>query len=208
MVSMAKLVMRRFYRQAQGDPTRLPWHRDEPDAMLRAAVDALGGTGCALDVGCGSGEFAIWLAQQGMTVTGIDVIPEAIPMARALAENNDASVELITTDLFTYEPDKPFHLVHDSGCLHSLIGGDTRAYKRQLLTWLAPGGYFVLGHWGKLHPWDWRPIGPRRRSQKTIEQLFAPELELLDTEVVDGDVPLPFGPKVRAVGYRFQMLTS
>jgi hypothetical protein len=34
--------------------------------------------------------------------------------------------------------------------------------------------------------------------------MFSPELELLDPEVTDADVPLPFGPTVRAVGYRFR----
>ena len=70
--------------------------------------------------------------------------------------------------------------------------------------WLAPGGDYVLGHWGKLHPLDWRPIGPRRRSARTIERTFAPELRLRDTEVTDFATPLPFGPTVRGVGYWFR----
>lgn len=92
----------------------------------------------------------------------------------------------------------------DSGCLHSLVGGDVQAYKRQLLVWLAPGGDYVLGHWGKRHALDWRPMGPRRRSASEIERRFAPELGLRDSEVTDFPVPLPFGPVVRGIGYWFR----
>jgi hypothetical protein len=101
-------------------------------------------------------------------------------------------------------PARPFELVFDSGCLHSLVGGSPAAYRAKLLEWLAPGGQFVLEHWGKRHALDWRPIGPRRRSQATIEKLFAPELKLLETEVTDFAAPLPFGPTVRGIGYRFE----
>jgi hypothetical protein len=95
-------------------------------------------------------------------------------------------------------------LVYDSGCLHSLVGGNVALYKKRLLGWLGPGGAYVLEHWGKRHFLDWRPIGPRRRAQSTIQGIFAPELELLDSEVTDFAAPLPFGPTVRGVGYGFR----
>jgi hypothetical protein len=117
-------------------------------------------------------------------------------------------VELIRADLFGYRPDRPFQLVYDSGCLHSLVGGDVPGYKRELLRWLAPGGAYVLGHWGKRHALDWRPIGPRRRAEAAIQHIFAPELELLDTDVQDAEVPLPFGPKVRGISYHFRRLAE
>lgn len=200
-MNMADDVMRRFYRRANGHAERLPWHRTDPGRMLQGAVERATAKCRALDVGCGSGVFSAWLAARGMTVTGIDIFPEAIAMART--QVGDANVELVCTDLFAYPPSVPFDLVFDSGCLHSLVGGNVPGYKRQLLTWLAPGGDYVLGHWGRRHRLDWRPIGPRRRSQAEIERIFAPELQLLDTEVVEGKVPLPFGPTVRAVGYLF-----
>ncbi len=202
---MAKFVMQRFYQQASGRPEKLPWHREEADQMLAAAAQGQDGKrGRALDVGCGAGEFSVYLAQQGWDVTGIDLFDQAIEMARAQAADAGVDIELVCTDLFGYASDTPFQLVFDSGCLHSLVGGDVPNYKQQLLRWLAPGGEYVLDHWGKRHAMDWRPIGPKRRSEATIKRIFAPELELIDTEVHEGEVPLPFGPKVRAVAYRFR----
>ena len=117
---------------------------------------------------------------------------------------------LSPTDLFAFAPDRPFDVVvvFDSGCLHSLLGGDRDAYKTQLLKWLAPGGDYVLGHWGKRHALDWRPIGPKRRSQTSIERLFAPELELVEADHTDFDAPFPFGPTVRGIGCWFHRPTS
>ena len=103
----------------------------------------------------------------------------------------------------SYAPERPFDLVYDSGCLHSLVGGNAALYKDKLLGFLLPGGSFVLEHWGKRHALDWRPIGPRRRSQSTIERMFAPELQLTETEVTDFVAPLPFGPTVAASGTGF-----
>jgi SAM-dependent methyltransferase len=202
--AMARMVMQRFYRQAAGNPKRLPWHRESPAEVLTSAVAARKGCGRALDVGCGAGVFSVWLALQGMEVIGLDLFPEAREMARALALKAGVEVEFVCEDLFTYSPDRPFDLVFDSGCLHSLVGGNVALYKQQLLSWLAPGGDFVLEHWGKRHAFDWRPIGPRRRSQSSIERIFTPELELVRTKVTDFAAPLPFGPLVLGVGYSFR----
>ena len=204
MSVMSKMVMQKFYRKADGHPERLPWHQDAPPPILTAAVAARHDRGRALDVGCGAGVFTVWLAEQGMEVTGLDLFAEATDMARARAASHNVQVELATGDLFSYTPPHPFDLVFDSGCLHSLVGGSVPRYKRQLLQWLAPGGDYVLGHWGKRHPLDWRPIGPRRRTEAEIEQTFTPDLRLRQTEVTDFPAPLPFGPTVRGVGYWFQ----
>jgi cyclopropane fatty-acyl-phospholipid synthase-like methyltransferase len=201
---MARMVMGKFYREAAGHPEGLPWYRDAPSKVLVSAVAALNGNGRALDVGCGAGVFSLWLAERGMEVTGIDLFPEAIAMARSLMEEKSVRVELLTADLFAYASARPFDLVFDSGCLHSLVGGDVDSYKTQLLRWLVPGGNYVLEHWGKRHALDWRPIGPRRRSRESVERIFAPELSLAETEVTDFAAPLPFGPTVRGIGYWFR----
>jgi cyclopropane fatty-acyl-phospholipid synthase-like methyltransferase len=204
MSAMAKLVMGKFYRAAAGQAERLPWHRAEPSAVLKDAAQARAGRGHALDLGCGAGVFSVWLAQQGFAVTGLDLFAEATAMARERASAAGVELELVRTDLFDYAPSRRFSLVFDSGCLHSLVGGNLSTYKELLLRWLEPGGDFVLEHWGKRHLLDWRPIGPRRRSQAAIERLFAPELALKRSETTDFETPLPFGPVVRGVGYWFQ----
>ena len=52
--------------------------------------------------------------------------------------------------------------------------------KSQLLNWLAPGGDFILLHFGRRGWWDWWPIGPKRVYRQTLCALFAPEFELVE----------------------------
>ena len=155
-MAMANHVMRHFYLSASGDPTRLPWHRDQPSDVLVDTVQGLPPGTRVLDVGCGAGVFAVWMASRRMQVTAIDLFPEAIDMAAVLASEAGVDLSLVCGDLFDFRPDPPFAMVFDSGCLHSLVGGDPRRYKTHLLRWLAPRGAFVLEHWGRRHRLDWR----------------------------------------------------
>ena len=88
MSAMAKMVMRKFYREAEGYPERLPWHRHEPGPCSKRVIAAPTDTGRALDVGCGAGVFSVWLADEGMEVTAIDVFPEAIAMCEPQPTTN------------------------------------------------------------------------------------------------------------------------
>ncbi len=60
--------------------------------------------GDALDLGCGQGRNAIWLARQGHRVTGIDLSPVAIEQARRLAADAGVDVEFHAADLVTWDP--------------------------------------------------------------------------------------------------------
>src|SRR5688572_21343180 len=140
MSSVSKMVMQKFYRKAEGRPEKLPWHSEEPGRVLVDAVRARGGRGRALDLGCGGGVFSAWLAEQGMEATALELFPKAIAMAPDRAASRGVTVERVFADLFAYAPAQKFDLVLDSGCLHSLVGGDVRAYKEKLVGWLVPGG--------------------------------------------------------------------
>jgi 2-polyprenyl-3-methyl-5-hydroxy-6-metoxy-1,4-benzoquinol methylase len=70
--------MQRFYRAADGVPTRLPWHRSEPPEILRSAVGEIEAGAMTLDIACGA---VPWLSERGLRVTGLDLLSEAIAMA-------------------------------------------------------------------------------------------------------------------------------
>ncbi|HEY8074721.1 MAG TPA: class I SAM-dependent methyltransferase [Labilithrix sp.] len=203
----AKMVMSSIYAKANR-PEDLVWHSDEPTKLLVDAarsVRARSHRPRALDLGCGAGVFSTWLARQGFEVTGIDIIPKAIALATTHAESSGIAVDFVEADLLAWSSDRPFDLVLDSGCLHSLIAGSVERYKERLLSLLAPDGEYVLGHWGKRSALDWRPIGPRRRAADDLATLFAPELvELARHEELMTNVPLPFGPSILGVAMRFR----
>src|SRR5690554_3392045 len=67
--------------------------------------------GTALDLGCGEGGDAVWLAQQGWTVTGVDISPSATRRAAAAAEAAAVGVRFLAEDLTTWRTDQSFDLV-------------------------------------------------------------------------------------------------
>jgi 2-polyprenyl-3-methyl-5-hydroxy-6-metoxy-1,4-benzoquinol methylase len=60
--------------------------------------------GTALDLGCGQGRNALWLAEHGFTVTGMDLSPVAIEQARAHAAERALDVTFEPVDLLTWDP--------------------------------------------------------------------------------------------------------
>jgi SAM-dependent methyltransferase len=68
--------------------------------------------GRALDLACGEGRNAIWLAERGWKPTGVDFSEVGLEKARQLAEERHVSAEWIAADLLTYEPEpREFDLV-------------------------------------------------------------------------------------------------
>ncbi len=205
-MSLGEWLMRRVYRRAGGDPRRVVWDDPAPSSLLVDAVEAVEARapgGRALDLGCGAGGVAVWMAQRGLDVAAVDLFEDAIAMGRARAARAGVAVEWIVGDALGPAPPGPFALVHDRGCLHSLVRGDAARYRARLLAALAPGGAFVLEHW-LLASWrDHRPIGPTRRRRDALLRLFAPELRLVDERTERVWARPPHGPRLTIGRFRF-----
>jgi SAM-dependent methyltransferase len=185
--------MQFLYRRAAG-PDDFPWHEDKPPRLLEEAIASRTTRRRALDLGCGSGFYTVYLARQGFEVTGVDFIPDAIGMARDRAAAAGVDVQLVEADVLQWESDRQFDLVLDRGMLNLLRDRDVPEYRRRLLAWLAPDGDYVLDHALKRRPRDWRPIGPTKRREAEILAMFEPTLELRGHERFAARVPLPVGP--------------
>jgi 2-polyprenyl-3-methyl-5-hydroxy-6-metoxy-1,4-benzoquinol methylase len=199
-VSVQQAVFARLYRRA---PTveSLPWHREQPPALLERAVAQRTTRGRALDLGCGEGVYAVHLAQQGFSVVAVDFVSAALAAARARAAQAGVELELREGDVVEYEAPAAFDVVLDSGCLHHLPKGRVGAYRNRLDEWLAPGGDYVLVHFAHRPRALWIPKGPRHMTRDEAVALFAP-LELRAYEETHFDVPLPMG-RMRAGVYWF-----
>lgn len=112
-----------------------------PNGRLRAEVAGLT-PGRALDVGCGEGADAIWLARNGWAVTAIDVSEVAVNRARDAARLAGAAVELIRGDaLRTSFPASSFDLVSMQYPALPRAAGETAI--RALLGTVRPGGLLL-----------------------------------------------------------------
>ncbi|MCA1672282.1 MAG: class I SAM-dependent methyltransferase [Actinobacteria bacterium] len=113
--------------------------------VLMTEVEAMA-PGRALDLGCGEGRNAVWLARQGWAVTGVDFSDVGLDKARRLAEAQAVNVEWVLADLRTYEPER--HAYDLVVVLYLHLGArDRRAVHAAAALALAPGGtILVLGH--------------------------------------------------------------
>lgn len=114
----------------------------EPNLFLPPLVESLT-PGTALDVACGEGRNAVWLARQGWSVTGVDFSAVGINKARQIA--GDTHVEWIVEDATTFVPNKSFDLVIIFYL--QLPQHEVAAAFQHAVAAMAPGGtLFAVGH--------------------------------------------------------------
>lgn len=123
------------------------------NAQLAAVAPTLGGT-CALDLGCGEGGDAIWLAEQGWKVTAVDVSGTALSRARtaAVAKGLADHVDFQQHDLTTDFPAGEYDLVAAT-FLHSTVPMDRSAILRRAAAAVAPGGTLLIVDHAAAPPW-------------------------------------------------------
>ncbi|MGB9249708.1 MAG: class I SAM-dependent methyltransferase [Mycobacterium sp.] len=123
-----------------------PWDGHPIATNLQDLVDELP-AGKALDLGCGTGDASIYLAQHGWKVTGVDYVPQALDKARAKAAANKASVDFVHADVTQLSQEgigADFGLIVDNGCLHNMSDGDRDAYVREVSAVAAPGARLLI----------------------------------------------------------------
>ena len=170
----------------------------EPSTVVLEALEDLE-PGSALDLACGNGRHALWLAERGWRVTAVDFSAEALRQAR----ERDAElhlVEWIEADLATYEPPADsFDLVlvaylHVPAC-------ERQAVLAKAAAAVAPGGTLVLaGH-------DLTNIGTGAPGPSSPALLYTPDeivpelpgLDVKRAEQVRRPVELEDASRVEAV---------
>jgi SAM-dependent methyltransferase len=117
----------------------------KPNRFLVAEVAALE-PGRALDLACGEGQNAIWLAERGWSVRGVDYSSVAIAKARARAEREGVDVDFVEDDLLRHELEADVYDLVLLLYLH-LPPEEHRSVLRRAAAALTPGGTLLLiGH--------------------------------------------------------------
>lgn len=71
-----------------------------------------------LEIGCGEGKDAVFLAKNGYLVSAFDAAENGLEKARSLAEQHGVKVDFFKADVLDYRPDATFDIVFSSGALH------------------------------------------------------------------------------------------
>jgi ubiquinone/menaquinone biosynthesis C-methylase UbiE len=128
--------------------------------------------GRVLDVGCGTGENALYLAGNGFSVSGVDLSDRAISMARAKAAERQLKVEFQAGNALSLDfKDGVFDNVIDSGLFHTFPDNDRPVYTREITRVLVTGGRYFMLCFSEKEPTDWG--GPRRITKEEIETTFS-----------------------------------
>lgn len=126
-----------------------PWDSGIPPPELKALIEGpeARSPGRALDLGCGTGTNAIYMAQHGWDVTGIDFVPRAVDMAHAKVAAAAVKPQIVLGDvtrLHDLNIGVGYSLVFDLGCLHSIPDGRRDAYARGVTEVTVPGADFLV----------------------------------------------------------------
>ncbi|MEI7433613.1 MAG: class I SAM-dependent methyltransferase [Methanomicrobiales archaeon] len=175
----------------------IPWNCETPPYALASLVKSGKVSPCkTIDLGCGTGNYAMYLAGLGFDVTGIDSSPTAISIARENAEKRGVLCMFVTGDLLgdLHEIRGKFDFGFDWEVLHTIYPEDRATYVRNLCRLLNTGARYLsvcfseldpqFGGSGKYRP---TPAGTTLyfSSEEEIRDLFSPEFIIKDQKTID-----------------------
>jgi len=154
---------------------------DIPEEVVRA-VDSgwFPRGGELLEVGCGRGDIAAWLAHRGFVVTAVDFAPAAIARSRARHGETGDTLSFQVADV-TVDPLAGFHrCLFDRGCFHALPEADREAYARNVASACRADARFLLLH--KLGGYDApaSSLERRRRVTRGLGRHLGPWFEFVE----------------------------
>ncbi|MBI4092642.1 MAG: methyltransferase domain-containing protein [Candidatus Kerfeldbacteria bacterium] len=171
----------------------LPWESGKPSPTLVRLVESGSIRGRVLDVGCGSGTQAVWMAERGLEVTGVDISKTAIVRARELAAAHAIAVDFRVADArrlpFT---DAMFDSVFDRGVFHHQERRKA-SYAKEIARVLKGGGTYLLLTFSPRMRW------PKSVSENEIKKNFG---EIFNLESVGEETHVqPDARKVTLASY-------
>lgn len=98
-----------------------------------------------LELGCGTGRLTIPLAQAGVDITGIEIVPGMLELAKQKA--GDLPIQWVCADVRSYQLRRTFRLIFESGCVfqHMLTRPDQEAFLARVREHLDNEGLFIFG---------------------------------------------------------------
>lgn len=129
----------RIYQQLPLE--KIPWDMESPPQVLVDLVTSGKVRPCrTIDLGCGTGNYAIYLAGLGFDVTGVDSSPTAIRIAREKAQRKGVKCRFIVADLLgdLHEVTERFDFAFDWEVLHHIFPDDRKTYIKNVYSVLNP----------------------------------------------------------------------
>jgi cyclopropane fatty-acyl-phospholipid synthase-like methyltransferase len=150
---------------------RPPWDIGRPQKEFVALAQSGEITGSVLDIGCGTGDNALFYAEEGHEVWGVDATAVAIRKAQEKAQERGLSVHFLIMNVLEIATlGRTFDTVTDSGFFHTLSDADRPVFVNALASVLDAGGNYFMLCFSDKEPAGY---GPRRITQNEIRDTFS-----------------------------------
>ncbi len=125
---------------------KVPFFVNHPDENLVEYFETkMVSSGKVLDLGCGPGRNALYLAENGFLVDAVDQSEEGLNWAKERSVEKKMHVNFIKDNIFEMNFEEgTYDLVYDSGCFHHIPPHRRMNYINLVQRALKPGGYFAL----------------------------------------------------------------
>jgi SAM-dependent methyltransferase len=160
---------------------QLPWDTGQPEPQLVEFVTSGAVTPTTtLEIGAGTGTNAIWMAERGFDVLGVDISSVAVESAHAKMAGRALRCRFAVLDFLAATPaGGPFQFVFDRGCFHVFDEQEERQrFAARVAAALAPGGLW-LSLIGSTEGSS-LTFGPPRRSALEVALAIEPALEIVE----------------------------
>ncbi len=192
---MIRDQMEKIYRTVP--PEKIPWNMETPPEILQVLVRTEKIRPCrAIELGCGTGNTAMYLAEKGFEATGVDISPTAIGMARSSASGKGVPCRFVVADALgdLAEIRETFDFAYDWELLHHVFPPDRETYVKNVHRLLAPGGRYLSVSFSEESP-HFGGAGKYRRtpldtilyfsSEREIAELLEPLFEIEELRTID-----------------------
>jgi SAM-dependent methyltransferase len=177
----------------------IPWNIASPPQALVELVESGQLRPCrAIDLGCGAGNYATYLAGMGFDVTGVDISPSAIALAEANARQKEVSCQFVAADVLggLTEITETFEFAFDWSLLHHVFPAQRNRYVQTVQRLLAPGGQYLSvcfsqkdGSFGGTGKYRQTPLGTMLyfSSEDELRELFGRSFQIISLKTIQAE---------------------
>ena len=178
-------------------PEEIPWNSETPPDILVELVESRTVNPCkTVDLGCGIGHYALYLAQRGFDVTGIDISPTAIKRAQEKAEKERVTCKFMVADVLgnLNEVKDTFDFAYDWSLLHHVYPEKRRNYIENVNKILNSQGHYLSvcfsekdHHFGGSGKYRETPLGTVLyfSSEEELKELFSRFFRIIELKTIE-----------------------
>jgi cyclopropane fatty-acyl-phospholipid synthase-like methyltransferase len=202
--SMKQVEMDKIYRDMPLE--EIPWNIETPPDALVELVESRKVKPCkTIDLGCGAGNYAIYLAGIGFEVTGIDISPSAIKTAEENAKRKGVKCNFLVTDVLgdLDEVIETFDFAYDWELLHHIFPEKRKKYVENVYRILNTRGKYLSVCFSEKDPqfggsgkYRETPLGTILyfSSEDELRDLFDPYFHIKELKTIE--ISGKFGPHI------------